>query len=547
MKKRIAMILALVMIATMVPAMSFADGFSDMPQDWSTEALTAAVDNGLLMGSNGKLMPSENLTRAQMATIINRAFGAYEKASLAGFTDVSETSWYKDEMAKAAQMRTFKGDGNKLNPDNNITREEAFIVMARAMKLEASGVAPEGFSDLDKISIWAKGEVYALINAGYVKGSNGLINPQGYITRAEFAQLMFNMIKTYVNVADEYTGLGEGNVMINVPDVVLRDMTIEGDLIAGDGIGDGNLTLDNVVIEGRLVVRGGGVDSILIKGGTSIGSTLVVSRYDGAVRVFFEDGTEADVIYIEDGEDKVIVEGKVDKVIVNADVPVALQNAEVGEIRMNAVGSDVFVDEDSTVASILIFKEAEGAKVGIEGKVTSLVTAAPQTSVAGSGSVEVLEVMGTGEGYEIDVEVTTTVISEDLTVTEEAEEPSTGGGGGGGGGGGTPAPKIEEAWLNSVEATINGGKILVPFSFNAKDDYVIRVVFNKTVSIKSVNFVGWDLIKDIYSIPTDLTKEVSIYIHHEITENHFDAFGNEVIITVTDGSTPVSFEIELQR
>jgi hypothetical protein len=197
-KRRLALLLTLAMILSMFPINAFATEFSDMPDDWSTKALENAVANGLLKGDNGKIMPNENLTRAQMATIVNRAFGTREKTSIDKFTDVKKDAWYFDEMAKAVQMKTFIGSGDKLYPDNSITREEAFIVLARAFKL--SGVnenALDKFSDKDNISDWAVDGVASLVATGYIAGSNGRINPKQNITRAEFAQVMDNLLKNY--------------------------------------------------------------------------------------------------------------------------------------------------------------------------------------------------------------------------------------------------------------------------------------------------------------------------------------------------------------
>ena len=102
------------MIISMFPLTAFGSEFSDMPDNWATEALENAVANGLLKVTT-KIMPDENLTRAQMATIVNRAFGATEKSSLSKFTDVNADAWYYAEMAKAVHMKTFVGAGDKLN------------------------------------------------------------------------------------------------------------------------------------------------------------------------------------------------------------------------------------------------------------------------------------------------------------------------------------------------------------------------------------------------------------------------------------------------
>lgn len=204
MKKRgLALILSLAMIVSILPITAFGADFTDMPNDWSTAALEKAVSNGLLKGDNGKIRAEDSLTRAEMATIVNRAFNAVEKAPLTKFNDLAANKWYYEEMAKAVKMETFVGSGDKLNPEASITREEAFVVLARAFKIsEKDAGVLDGFSDKNSISDWAMDEVAALVLTGYVAGSNGQINPKNNITRAEFAQIMDNLVKTYITQAE---------------------------------------------------------------------------------------------------------------------------------------------------------------------------------------------------------------------------------------------------------------------------------------------------------------------------------------------------------
>lgn len=174
MKKQIASLLAATMITSMTSGAALASNFEDMPSNWSTAALEAAVSNGLLRGDNGKIMPNAFLTRAQMATMINRAFGTMEKASLSSFTDVPVNAWYYDDMAKAVQMQAFQGSGSQLNPNNLITREEAFVVLARAFNMsDSNSNALNQFTDQNSISSWAEEGIAALVSKGYVAGANG--------------------------------------------------------------------------------------------------------------------------------------------------------------------------------------------------------------------------------------------------------------------------------------------------------------------------------------------------------------------------------------
>ena len=80
---------------------------------------------------------------------------------------------------------------DRLYPDNSISREEAFIVLARAFKLSGGNAnILDKFTDKNDISDWAREGISSLVAAGYISGSDGRINPKHNITRAEFAQVM---------------------------------------------------------------------------------------------------------------------------------------------------------------------------------------------------------------------------------------------------------------------------------------------------------------------------------------------------------------------
>ena len=287
-RKATSVLLVLMMLFSIMPAtltVSAAASFSDFPTGWSAEAMQAAVDNGLMFGKgNGTIGPQDMLTRAEAAAIINRAFGATVKADLSSYTDVSTSDWYYDEFAKAVNMDTIVGDGNgKLNPEGNITREEIFAVMARSLVLTGgSSSTLSRFSDASQVSPWASAHVCALVDGGYINGNaDGILNPKGNITREEFAQMMHNIFKTYISSSGTVTKVGANCVMIRTPGVTLKDVTVEGDLVLGDGVGAGDIVLDNVTIKGRLLCRGG-EGSVKLKN-TTVGDKVVVYDVNGTV------------------------------------------------------------------------------------------------------------------------------------------------------------------------------------------------------------------------------------------------------------------------
>ena len=69
------------------------------------------------------------------------------------------------------------------------------------------------FPDKGEVSSWAANAVAALVENGYVTGSNGKLNPKSQITRAEFAQVISNLAGTYVDQSGPAARMVAGNVI----------------------------------------------------------------------------------------------------------------------------------------------------------------------------------------------------------------------------------------------------------------------------------------------------------------------------------------------
>ena len=378
-KNTLAGVLAAAMLLpTNALALSPSD-FSDFPSDWSTEALTNAVENGLLNGSDGQINASGRLTRAEMAAIVNRAFGATATASLSGYSDVSPSAWYYTDMAKAVQMGTFEGSDGRLNPDDPITREEAFVVLARAFALEdGSSSALSRFSDSSAVSSWARGGVSALVENGYIEGSGGMLHPQDSITRAEFAQVMDNLIGTYVTSAETVTAVEDGNVIVRADGASLQDVTINGDLIIADGAD--NVSLSGVTVTGKIIIRGG-LEQVTVTSSSASGG-VVVANPNGTTALSSSDSTLGTVTVNSD----LTVSGDFDEIIVAESADVTVQSGAVSRITVSdaAASSTVTVASGASVSAVQA--DATGVSVRGEGTVTTVQANADDVSVSTAGT-----------------------------------------------------------------------------------------------------------------------------------------------------------------
>ena len=259
---------------------------------WYAEAVSAAVDNGLLYGKSSTIIdPNGDMTRAEMAAIINRSFGCYKTADISQYKDVSKSAWYYKDVALAVQMGTYNGrSSSAMAPDAPISRQEAMTVVARALELDYDSYSKtdlSAFSDRDKISAWALPYVRAMVGADYIHGRGKVLAPLDNITRSEFAQIFANIIGTYIVSKGIYDKDIKGSVLVRTDDVTFKDMTVDGDLIIGCGAADGKIVLDNVTVKGRLLVWGGGVAAIYCNNGTNM-PAVVVARVDDAVKVIYD-------------------------------------------------------------------------------------------------------------------------------------------------------------------------------------------------------------------------------------------------------------------
>ena len=369
--------LALLLAGAMLVPNAFAaspEDFHDFPTDWSAAGLRSAVQNGLLNGSNGEIDGNGLLTRAQLAAIVNRAFGADKAADLSGFTDVRPDAWYHNDMAVSVAMGAFQGANGKLNPESPITREKAFAVLARAFGLDGDASALSDYTDGGSVSPWAKSAVSALIDSGFVNGANGRLNPRSSITRAEFAKVISGMASTFAD--NGLSDTVDGNVIVRSSGASLAGKTINGDLILADGAAQADLT--NVTVTGRILIRGG-ADGVTF-GNTSAGRGIIVHSdvsIAGTADSITVAGTAA--VTVQSG-------ASVGSITVNAENAKITGAGRVGEVRANADNVSVSTSGTRVSASENVSGVQAGSKIVAAGKTETVSQTSGGSSSGGASS-----------------------------------------------------------------------------------------------------------------------------------------------------------------
>ncbi|PKM51246.1 MAG: hypothetical protein CVV02_07770 [Firmicutes bacterium HGW-Firmicutes-7] len=259
---------------------------SDITGHWAESEIEKWLEKGLVTGYPDDTFGADhNITRVEFFTIVNRVFGFSEESSIE-FTDVPTHKWYYGEIAKSIAAGYVSGYPDKtLKPEAYITRQEAATIIATVFELsnEVSNLATE-FSDAKDISDWALASARVMKDKGYINGyPDGSFKPLNHIKRSEAIKILDNASGEVFNKVGTYTTDQVGNLIVNTSDIILKDMKVKGDLYLTEGIGQGDITLDGVSVEGTVFIAGGGEESIKVNN-TSLENTVINKRI-GRVRV----------------------------------------------------------------------------------------------------------------------------------------------------------------------------------------------------------------------------------------------------------------------
>lgn len=228
------------------------------PDHWSREALIFAVENGILAGDeNRDLLPDKNITRAEMAAVLVRLLGATQTIDLSAYDDVERSAWYYHELSAAVACGIFSGvSATAMRPNQAITREQAVVVLCRAFGIVTDARDnDQAFSDQAGISAYARDSVSAMRALGLLDGySDGSFGPKRSITRAEVAQLLYNLFDCIADTPEEIPA--SGTVMYRGAQALPDTLILDGMLILGQKTPSG-LTARHWSISEALVLRTG--------------------------------------------------------------------------------------------------------------------------------------------------------------------------------------------------------------------------------------------------------------------------------------------------
>ncbi|SFS68856.1 Spore germination protein YaaH [Paenibacillus sp. BC26] len=190
--------------------------YDDIKFNFARESILNMTQLGIMNGTaERRFEPYKAITRAEFMTLVDRLFGIKPVVSeIPAFKDVLKSAWYYQWVQPAVQLGIAQGNASQFfEPSRPVSREEAAVIMNRALNQTESSVIPAIYDDQNQLSSWALPAVSHLSELQLLTGNEGKFRPKESITRQEAAVLM-NRVWAYGDWAKQLTATPPSKIQL---------------------------------------------------------------------------------------------------------------------------------------------------------------------------------------------------------------------------------------------------------------------------------------------------------------------------------------------
>lgn len=409
-------------------------GFKDIKTDNQYYGpIAALVQAGIITGfEDNTYRPGDTLTRGQMAKIIALAFDLPEEQTISNsFKDVKETHWFKGYVQTLVTHNITKGTtATTFDPGAAVKRGQLASFVVRAEKAIDTGEVvvslKEGSIELASGTYTLSADLQKVLNVANADALAGaklkFTAKDGAITSIE----SLNITKDKVTLDGAGASVA-GNVVVSGDSVILKNLTVTGDLKLGNEVKT-SFTAEKVTVKGKTTVSN---KKALV---ASLDNQFLAAVANGT-SITFNNSTLNDVDIAQSGAKLELKgTGTVKNVTVTTDASVtAASGITISKLAIAAGVKDVSVNANVTTLDV----KNTSTKITLSAttKITNLVLPA---------GVKASDVITNYEAVKANISQIGGVKNPDSS----ALTPPAGGGGGGGstggGGGGTVTPLLKQ-------------------------------------------------------------------------------------------------------
>ena len=185
MKRLVLMVLCVAVLTGAVSIVAFA---ADSPSLWATEYVNTAIELGLVP-SELQSAYTQATTRAEFASLAVTLYETVTGREIAIDRSIAFSDTTDVNVHKAATIGVVMGvGGNRFDPNAELTREQAAVMLARLANALEQPFPPSAptFADNAQVSTWAADAVGQMQASGIMGGvGNNRFDPQGAYTREQ--------------------------------------------------------------------------------------------------------------------------------------------------------------------------------------------------------------------------------------------------------------------------------------------------------------------------------------------------------------------------
>ncbi|MEM7772389.1 MAG: DUF1565 domain-containing protein [Cyanobacteria bacterium P01_A01_bin.37] len=174
--------------------------FLDVRGHWAESYITALAELEVIGGFlDGTYRPTEPVTRAQFAAIVNKAFSPAPKRPGSEFVDVARDFWGYSAIQTAYRGQFLSGYPERVfRPNAPIPRAEVLVALSSGLELGSGqpSALTTKYADAGQIPGWAQGAIAAATQQNIVVNYPDItrLNPSQNATRADVAAFVYQAL-----------------------------------------------------------------------------------------------------------------------------------------------------------------------------------------------------------------------------------------------------------------------------------------------------------------------------------------------------------------
>ncbi|OMC77125.1 hypothetical protein BK125_15605 [Paenibacillus odorifer] len=180
--------------------------FADIQNHWAKYDIEQVASKLIVQGvTESSFQPNKQITRAEFTAMLVRALGLHTVDQPTSFTDVNSGQWYYETVSIAEGYGLVTASNNsQYTPNEKLSREEAMVLLGKAMKLAGMDTAISDseaaqqlstFKDHHLLDLSARAAAALNVKYGIIIGNQGQLTPNNVITRAEATVILQRLLE----------------------------------------------------------------------------------------------------------------------------------------------------------------------------------------------------------------------------------------------------------------------------------------------------------------------------------------------------------------